>query len=83
MNVVLTMSFLGRLFHGYHRSGLTKYEEQTEADSNSFVSVPDRIRSEHKNGLHRDKLNGMVGSFTGRTYLPQRPAPQMKALESE
>jgi len=83
MNGVPTMSCLDPLFHGYPRSGLAKYEEQTEADPNSFVFVPNRICSDHENGLHRDKLNEMVGSFTGRTYLPQRPAPQMRALESE
>ena len=29
-----------------------------------------------------DKFNGMFGGFTHPTYLPQRPAPQMKPLES-
>jgi len=83
MNEVPTMNCFDPLYHGYPRSGLAKYEEQTEADSNSFVSVPNRIRSDHKNGLHRDKLNEMVGGFIGRTYLPQGPAPQMRALESK
>jgi len=76
------MGCLEPLYHSYRRGGLTKYEEQTEADSNSFISVPNRIRSDHKNGWHRDKFDEMVGGFIGRTYLPQMLAPEIRALES-
>jgi len=82
MSAVPTMGCLEPLYHSYRHAGLTRYEQQTEADSNSFVSIPNRICPDHKNGWHRDKLNGMVGSFTGRTYLPQMPAPETRALES-
>ena len=74
MNAILTMNSLDPLYHGYSRSGLTKHEEQSEADPNSFISVPNRIRSDHKNGWHRDKLSErFAGSIVTRTFRKGQP----------
>jgi len=53
VNVVPTMSCLDKTLHDYRHGNLTNYKEQGETDSNSFISLPDRIRSDHEDNCQR------------------------------
>ena len=55
INVVPTMSCSHPLSQDYPNGDLTKYKEQSEADPNSLISLPNGIRSDGKNDYHRGK----------------------------
>ena len=83
INVVPTMSRSHPLSQNYSHGGLTKDKEQSKADPNSLISLPNGIRSDDKNDCHRGKVNiNSIDSFAHHTYFPNQPTPQKRALES-
>ena len=55
------------LSHDYSRDRLTDYKEQSEADSNSPIFIPNRICSDHENSCHRDLMAWLVAPSVVRT----------------
>ena len=52
IKAVPTLNSLDKSFRDYCVGDLTKSQEQSKTDSNSFIFVPNRIRSDGKNDYH-------------------------------
>ena len=76
---VLTNKPLDKLVKNYHVGNLIESQEQSEADSNSLVSVPNRPRPDGENDCRNvqtesnSEFNDMVSGSACRTYLPPSP----------
>jgi len=56
---------------------LTEYEEQSEAGSNSPISLPNRIRSDDENSYHRG-FNDVVNAIAGVAHTFCKGQPQKR-----
>ena len=53
--VVLTTNPPNKPVQKYHVGDLAESKEQSEADSNSLIPLPNRIRSDSKNDCHHER----------------------------
>ena len=56
INTILTNNPTNKPIHDYRHGDLTRYEEQSEADPNSLIPLPNRIRSDDKNDCHHGQI---------------------------
>ena len=52
IKAVPTFNPLDKSFRNYRVGNLTKSQEQSKTDPNSFIFVPNRVRSDGKNDYH-------------------------------
>ena len=82
-----TNDHLQKLLHDYSIGDLKKYQQQSEANPNSLIFIPNRIRSDGENDCRGGRKEPVWKSdqevwIPRRTYLPSRPPPQTRSLRN-